>query len=71
MLGKVEMNQVINHSEIANQFINDINERGTVHAKLISSYIVDGDHHIDYEFTFKETLKMINIDPKIFEKEIK
>ena len=65
------MNQVINHSEIANQFINDINEHGTVHAKLISSYIVDGDHHIDYEFTFKEPLKMINIDPKIFEKEIK
>ena len=63
MLGKVNMNPVIKHFEIPiNEFIDAINERGTVHAKLIASYVVDGCHHMEVEYTFKEPLKMIKMD---------
>jgi hypothetical protein len=63
LLEKVDMNSVIKQYEIPiNEFIDAINERGTVHAKLIASYVVDGYHHIEVEYTILEKAKMIKMD---------
>jgi hypothetical protein len=33
-----------------------------LHAKLIASYVVDGYHHIEVEYTILEKAKMIKMD---------
>lgn len=66
------MNPVIKHFEIPiNEFIDAINERGMVHAKILCSYVIGDVHTIEVEYTFKEAPILITVDPKIFEKETK
>lgn len=66
------MNPVIKHFEIPiNEFIDAINKHGLIHAKILESYVIGDVHHIEVEYTVKESARIIYVDPKIFEKETK